>query len=83
MIEITRRAVELLPKLETRDVLMDLEACHCNGCALDLKGLLGANDQDFIHDVLGIRRHINRRTGKLEDAFSPRYEATNHEGESI
>ncbi len=51
---------------------MDIEACHCNGCELDLQKLLDAPDSDFGHDVFGIRRHINRRTGQLEDCFLPR-----------
>lgn len=54
-------------------VLMDLTATHANGCPLDLDGLLVASDGDFAHDVFGIRRHINRQTGKLEDFFIPRY----------
>ena len=28
---------------------------------------------DFSHDITGIRGHINRDTGKLEDFFIPRY----------
>lgn len=51
---------------------MDITACHCNGCELDLAKLEAAPDSDFGHDVFGIRRHINRRTGKLGDCFLPR-----------
>jgi len=54
-------------------ILMDLQACHENGCRLDLTGLLAADPLDFRHDVLGIRQHINRSTGQLEDGFIPRY----------
>lgn len=53
-------------------VMMDITAAHCNGCALDLDKLAEAPDFDFVHDVWGISRHINRRTGKLEDCFAPR-----------
>ena len=56
-----------------RDCLLDINAAHCNGCPLDLVGLLASADSDFNHDVFGIRRHINRETGKLEDGFTPRY----------
>lgn len=52
--------------------LMDLEAVHCNGCPLDFERLLSFPDADFGHDVFGIRRHLNRSTGKLEDYFLPR-----------
>jgi hypothetical protein len=53
-------------------ILMDLEACHCNGMPLDFDKLLAFPDFDFAHDVFGIRRHINRETGKIEDCFVPR-----------
>ena len=48
---------------------MDLTACHLNGCPLDLPKLMNARDSDFGHDVLGIRRYINRTTGQLEEQF--------------
>lgn len=57
-------------------MMMDLEACHCNGCPLDLAGLLQApRDFDFMHDVAGIFRHLNRNTGELKGLFQPRYAA--------
>lgn len=55
--------------------LMDLTACHLNGCQLQLTKLLDAEIGDFLHDVMGITRHINRETGQLEDCFVPRYAA--------
>lgn len=55
------------------DAMMDLETCHCNGCPLKLKELLTAADGDFGHDAFGIRRFIDRETGKLGDSFCPRY----------
>jgi hypothetical protein len=55
---------------------MDLDACHSNGCSLDLIALLfSASDFDLVHDVCGIQRHIDRETGKLGDCFLPRYTA--------
>jgi len=55
------------------DASMDITACHANGCSLDLAGLLRARDPDFAHDVFGIRRHIDRKSGKLGGYFVPRY----------
>src|ERR1017187_412510 len=55
------------------DVLMDLEACVANGNPLRLDELLAASDFNFFHDVCGIRQHLDRDTGKLQDFFSPRY----------
>ena len=53
--------------------VMDLCAVHANGCPLKLSDLLAADEANFAHDVFGIRRHINRDTGQLEDCFVPRY----------
>jgi hypothetical protein len=55
------------------DVMMDVSATHANGNPLRLKKLLEADDFNFTHDILGIRRHLNRETGKLEDGFRPRF----------
>jgi hypothetical protein len=55
-----------------QDMMMDLDACHSNGCPLDLAKLLRAPDFDFVHDVAGIFRHIDRSTGKIQDCFLPR-----------
>ena len=66
--------------LEKLHLEMDLTACHANGCPLRLDALLGAPDLDFTHDVWGIRRHINRRTGQLENHFLPRFADTTEVG---
>lgn len=54
---------------------MDITACHANGTPIKLDALLAADDFNFGHDVFGIRRHINRRTGQLENCFLPRFAA--------
>lgn len=56
-------------------VLMDLCACQ-NSCPLNLPALLHADDFNFIHDMVGIERHMNRRNGKLEGCFLPRFAIT-------
>jgi len=55
------------------DALMDVTATHLNGCKLKLRELATAPNFDFGHDVFGIRRHLNRETGQLQDCFVPRY----------
>jgi hypothetical protein len=57
------------------DIIMDLNACHSNGCPLKLAELASADESNFAHDVFGIRRHIDRTTGELRDCFLPRYAA--------
>ena len=54
------------------DIEMDITACHLNGCKLDLAKLAGFDEFNFAHDVGGIRRHLDRKTGKLRDCFVPR-----------
>jgi len=54
-------------------VCMDLTACHTQGCPLNLEGLLTASTADLVHDVVGIITHIDRKTGKLQNKFFPRY----------
>lgn len=58
---------------EISTMLMDIEATHCNGNPLDLQKFLTGPDFDFIHDVCGIARHMNRETGQLMDCFVPRF----------
>lgn len=60
------------------DATMDLTACHANGCELDLNKLLMAPEPDFAHDVFEIRRHIDRRTGKIGNCFLPRCALSEH-----
>lgn len=73
IIQIVSRAKRMFSQVHQLDLTMDLTACHLNGCPLDLKGLLGAEKGDFMHDVVGIRTHMDRTTGKLQDCFLPRY----------
>ena len=51
---------------------MDLQAVSLI-VNLDWEGLLKAPLVDFYHDLSGIQRHLNRKTGKLENCFLPRF----------
>lgn len=62
-----RMGREPIPQL-----IMDIVACHANGTPLDLQRLLDAPEFDFVHDVWGIHKHIDRTTGELGDCFLPR-----------
>ncbi len=74
--EIAKRAVVMAKELgiqyDYQTALMDIDACHCNGNPLKLGSLLAADDFNFSHDVFGIRRHLDRTTGKLLNCFVPR-----------
>lgn len=79
IVELARKAVSMADTLgvqySQRDAVMDLTACHANGCPLLLDDMLADNaDQSSVyHDLFGIRKHIDRETGKLGDCFVPRY----------
>jgi hypothetical protein len=74
---IADRAVKIARKhyidYSKMEALMDITATHANGCPLRLGDLAIADDFNLAHDVFGIRRHLNRKTGQLEDCFIPRY----------
>ena len=71
---IVRRAMKELKDRDTSlHLMMDISAVHANGCKLDLDALLKADDANFMHDIMGIRTHLNRETGKLMDCFVPRF----------
>ena len=75
---IANRAIALYRKygnteLDEVDIMMDLMACHCNGCPLRLSEMEQADDFNLMHDVTGINAHINRYSGKLERGFLPRF----------
>lgn len=74
---VTRAAAELFAiadDVEARLSLeMDITATHANGCPLELELLLDGDSLHFAHDIYGIRRHIDRRTGKLGGFFLPRF----------
>lgn len=55
------------------ELTMDITATHLNGTPLRLADLLVADRFNFVHDVGGIRAHIDRETGKLDGRFLPRY----------
>jgi hypothetical protein len=65
---------------DTISVMMDISACHVNGTPLKLQELLNADDFNFVHDVAGISRHIDRNDssptgGQLNGFFLPRFAA--------
>jgi len=75
--EIAKRAVIMAKQsrvaYDQMTAVMDIDACHNNGCPLKLRELLDADNFNFAHDVFGIRNNINRKTGQLENCFLPRY----------
>jgi hypothetical protein len=73
ILSIADRACTIDNTISKTTMIMDIDACHCNGNPLKLVELLQADKFDFAHDVFGIHRHINRKTGILGHCFLPRY----------
>lgn len=73
--DIIKRAMNRKGSIHLTPLELDMDLCavHCNGCPLDLEGLLQAPESDFVHDIMGIRQHLNRDTGELTGGFFPRY----------
>ena len=51
--------------------MMDIEAAH-EAVGIDLERLANARDADFVHDVAGIAKQLNRTPRQLEKYFLPR-----------
>jgi hypothetical protein len=60
-------------KIDAISLTMDLDCVH-KRTPLRLQDLRDADDFNFIHDVFGIQRHLDRKSGTLGNFFSPRFE---------
>jgi hypothetical protein len=70
---IVDRAMPSFGAFDRMSLEMDITAVHANGNPPCLTELLLADDFNFSHDVFGIVRHLDRRTGTLGDCFVPRF----------
>ena len=53
----------------------ELIITHQEICPLRLRDLLEANDFDFLHDITGMRDHINMLDASFRNGWWPRYAA--------
>lgn len=71
--EIAKRAEEHGALMFDRlSLIMDIEAAH-KQFNLKLDELLAADEENFLHDIVGIQQNINRETKVIENHFLPRY----------
>lgn len=72
--KIVNRAIhEHLINIDEWEALtMAITAVHLNDFTLDLNKLLNAEIPLFLHDIVGIKKFINRETGTLNNFFVPR-----------
>jgi hypothetical protein len=80
--EIVNRAEKLSRRFKQPTVratiVLDLVMAH-RMQPLDLELLLAADDVNFAHDVFGIMRHIDRKSGAMRDCFVPRFARFQHD----
>ena len=72
IIKIVKRIDSYIPVKDMTSRVMDIAACHLNGCRLDLKKLLNLDRLEFLKDIAGITVGLDRTTGKLTNGFRPR-----------
>lgn len=70
-----QKAQELGMEYDVMTGRMDIAAVHANGTKLHLSELAEADDDNFRHDVFGIRKYWDRSTGQLTEFFIPRFAA--------
>ena len=70
---IAKRAVHDFRIIDILALEMDLTATHANGNTLRLEDMLSADAFEFSHDIFGIMENLDRKTGKLQNCFSPRF----------
>lgn len=72
--QIVARATKLgvVMKKDATQLALDLRTIQTKGKRLDLGALLKYQDDDFAHDVRGIRTHLDRFSGALMHFFVPR-----------
>ena len=80
MTVIADRALELYAECDhipddKLTVMMDIEFAHID-TPLDLDKFLGFSNENFAHDMFGIRQHMNRKTKQLDNCFQPRCAVT-------
>lgn len=50
----------------------DILVCQRGDTPLNLEKLISMDDDNFVHDIMGIRRNLNRTNGKMYNNFLPR-----------
>lgn len=72
--KIVNRALKTLRLRQLTPLCMTMDLIAVDqDCGLAFSGLLAADDFDFVHDIYGIDKNMNRTTGKLENEFVPRF----------
>lgn len=72
IVKIIERAEGLGVEYDRLSLWMDISAVHSK-YPIRLQEWLEADNFNFLNDVFGIIKHLNRQTGELEEFFLPRF----------
>lgn len=74
--KIVRKAKRVIEKWRGKIDLLKLRAdlikAYSHNERIDLETLYTFDEFNFLHDIIGIMRHLNQKTGKFKDHFVPR-----------
>lgn len=75
--QVVERATNMFDKMDSPldrlCLTMDLMLVHALISPLDLEGMVTGDDTNFVHDIGGISRHLDRTNGRFMDCFAPRF----------
>lgn len=73
VLDVVKRAENMgILQGERITAVLDIEQAHAI-YKLRLDELLAADDSNFVHDIIGIQKNIDRDTGEMDQDFLPRY----------
>ena len=72
---IGERAKRIDDNLSVTAVAMDLIVCHRGVFPLRLQEMLTCPEGDLMHDIYGLRQHLNVLDAVMNDCFLPRLAA--------
>ena len=70
--DIVSRAEKLTLISKPLTVDVNIAIAHCKN-PLRLRDWLLTDDGNFMHDIMGICKNINRKTGEMKNCFLPRF----------
>jgi len=62
-----------IPTYQKRWIALDVMMVHHEICPLDLNRFADACNYEFLHDLLGIRKHLNRFRKTFKNEFEPNF----------
>lgn len=77
IVSICERFESMNSEYSRMENMMDLMNCQQGICELNLDSLMQSSDEDFMHDINGIKHNLDRLEMVMLDDFLPRYAKEN------